>query len=215
MDDAMKIVAALTDPGLAAEAEAQGADMIELRLDLIDGDAAGLLAGCREATRLPIIGTLRSAQEGGRYFGNADEWIGRLRPLLAFIDYVDIEQRFSAHAPEIRDSGKTIIASFHTPAMPPLFGLFGLERELRAYGDIVKIIATPRTDEDIIELISFTHAVKMPVCTGVMGAQFRYARAVLALFGSELVYCHLGTPTAEGQYSVVEFTGLMKMLGQR
>jgi len=211
----MKIVAALTDPGLAAEAEAQGADMIELRLDLMEGDSASRLAACRKATRLPIIGTLRSAKEGGRYFGSADEWIAFLRPLLPYLDFVDIEQRYAGHAPEIRDAGKTIIASFHTPAMPPLFGLFGLERELRAYGDIVKIIATPRTDEDIIELISFTHAVKLPVCTGVMGSEFRYARAVLALFGSELVYCHLGTPTAEGQFSVKEFTGLMLMLGHR
>ena len=211
----MKIVAALTDPGLAAEAEAQGADMIELRLDLMEGDSASRLAACRKATRLPIIGTLRSAKEGGRYFGSADEWIAFLRPLLPYLDFVDIEQRYAGHAPEIRDAGKTIIASFHTPAMPPLFGLFGLERELRAYGDIVKIIATPRTDEDIIELISFTHAVKLPVCTGVMGSEFRYARPVLALFGSELVYCHLGTPTAEGQFSVKEFTGLMLMLGHR
>ena len=211
----MKIVAALTDPDLVGEAEAQGADMIEIRLDLIESNTADRLAACREVTKLPIICTLRSSHEGGRYFGSAEEWIGRLRPLLPYFDYVDVEQKFSVHAPEIRCAGKGIIASFHTPAMPPLFSLFVLERELRAYGDIVKIIATPRTDDDIIELISFTHAVKMPICTGVMGPQFRYARAILALFGSELVYCHLGTPTAEGQYSVSEFAGLMRMLGSR
>ena len=37
------------------------------------------------------------------------------------------------------------------------------------YGDIVKIIVTPQNEEDIIESIAFTHAVKKPVCTGVMG----------------------------------------------
>jgi len=87
-----------------------------------------------------------------------------------------------------------------------------MERELRAYGDIVKIIVTPANAEDVIELIAFTHAVKGPVCTGVMGTQFRYARAILPLFGSELVYCHAGTATASGQYSVQEFVRLMELL---
>jgi 3-dehydroquinate dehydratase-1 len=46
----------------------------------------------------------------------------------------------------------------------------------------------------------------------VMGDRFRYARAILPLFGSELVYCSVGTPTAEGQYSVEEFTQLIQLL---
>jgi len=46
----------------------------------------------------------------------------------------------------------------------------------------------------------------------VMGAQFRYARAILPLFGSELVYCNVGTATATGQYSVAEFTRLMDLM---
>jgi 3-dehydroquinate dehydratase-1 len=90
--------------------------------------------------------------------------------------------------------------------------LFDKERKLRAYGDIVKIIVTPKNREDIIELIAFTHAVKKPLCTGVMGGKFRYARAILPLFGSEMVYCHVGTPTAAGQYSVQEFVRLMEWL---
>jgi 3-dehydroquinate dehydratase I len=210
----MKIVAALTDPGLAVTAGRQGAGMIELRLDLIEGDVGGKVARCRKECSLPIIGTLRSAAEGGRYFGNPEEWIRQVRPVLPYLDYVDIEQQFSSHAPEIKGAGKKIIASFHTPEMPDLPTLFSLERELRAYGDIVKIIVTPKTDEDVIELISFTHAIKKPVCTGVMGAHYRYARAVLALFGSELVYCHVGEQTAAGQYSVEDFVTLMRLLGK-
>jgi 3-dehydroquinate dehydratase I len=210
----MKIVAALTDPGLAVTAQLQGADLIELRLDLIEGDAAWQAAVCRKACPLPVIGTLRSAAEGGRYFGSAADWIEVVTPFLPFVDYVDIEERFSSHAGAIKAAGKQVIASFHTPEMPDLPTLFAVERDLRAYGDIVKIIVTPKTDEDIIELISFTHSVKQPLCTGVMGAEYRYARAILPLFGSELVYCHAGTPTASGQYSVGEFVGLMKMLGK-
>jgi 3-dehydroquinate dehydratase I len=209
----MKIVAALTDPGLAVTAQRQGADMIELRLDLIPG-VDGMIGRCRDECRLPIIGTLRSAAEGGHYFGSADEWIRVVRPLIPFFDYVDVERRFSSHASELKAAGKTVIASYHTSEMPDLPALFAIERDLRAYGDIVKIIVTPKSDEDVIELISFTHAIKQPICTGVMGSEYRYARAVLALFGSELVYCNIGMLTAAGQYSVEEFVRLMKMLGK-
>ena len=45
-----------------------------------------------------------------------------------------------------------------------------------------------------------------------MGKEFRYARAMLPFFGSELVYCHMGAATADGQYSVEEFVDLMKRM---
>lgn len=209
----MKIVAALTDPDHAVMAQEQGADVIELRLDLLEGDPAAQVRHCRKQAALPLIATLRSAHEGGRYFGNADEWMERISPLLPFVDYVDIEQRFSTHAPVIRMAGKQIIASCHEPRMLSLAELFQAERSLRAFGDIPKIIVTPQDENDLIDLISFTTAAKKPICTGVMGSQFRFARAILPLFGSAFVYCHTGNPTAEGQFSVAEFVQLKKLLG--
>ncbi|HSQ92872.1 MAG TPA: type I 3-dehydroquinate dehydratase [Methanoregula sp.] len=208
----MKIIAALTDPGHAVMAQQQGADIIELRLDLFDGDLLALTRRCREQVTLPIIATLRSAAEGGRYFGNADEWMARLSPLVPLVDYIDIEQRFSANAPAIRAIGKQVIASVHEERMLTLAELFQTERNLRAFGDIPKIIVTPQNDDDLIDLISFTTAAKKPVCTGVMGSRFRLARAILPLFGSEFVYCHTGNPAAEGQYSVAEFVQLRDLL---
>jgi 3-dehydroquinate dehydratase-1 len=211
----MKIVASLTDAAQAAAARDHGADIIELRLDLMEGDAVAQAALCKKTADLPVIATLRSAQEGGKYFGNADEWLGRLTPVLPFVDYVDIELRFRRHADAIREQKKTIIASFHTREMPPLFEIFGYERDLRTFGDIVKIVVTPRDMEDVFSLITFTHTAQRPICTGVIGTAFRYARAILPLFGSELVYCHAGTPTADGQYSVGDFVRLMDLLAVR
>jgi 3-dehydroquinate dehydratase-1 len=210
----MKIVAALTDPTHAAMAERQGADLIELRVDLYDGDLVQQVKDAKESCSLPVIVTLRSAQEGGRFFGNPDEWMKKVEPLVPFADYVDIEQPFAQAAPRIRDAGKKVIASHHTARMIPLYILFVMERELRAYGDIPKIVVTPQKEEDVIELLTFTQAANKPICTGVMGAQFRHARAMLPLVGSEFVYCHTGTTTAEGQYSVEEFVQLRKILGR-
>jgi len=208
----MKIVAALTDPTYASTAQEQGADMIELRFDLMTGDPADHIRTCRERCSLPIIATVRSAQEGGQFFGDAAAWFEKIRPVIPLADYIDVEQNFSSFSPWIKKAGKQIIASSHSGQMLSLPDLFILERDLRMFGDIVKIIVTPRDEEDIIELIVFTHAVKRPVCTGVLGAQFRFARAILPLFGSGLVYCHTGTRTAEGQYSVQEFVSLSGLL---
>lgn len=208
----MKIVAALTDASYAGAARDKGADMIEFRLDLMHGDIPAQIAAAKKETGLPIIATLRSAEEGGTYFGNADEWFEKISPIIPLVEYIDIEQRFAMHAPAIKSAGKTIIASHHAGRMMPLHVLFVLERELRAYGDIPKIIMTPANADDLIELLAFTHAAQKPVCTGVMGREFRYARAMLPFFGSELVYCHMGTTTADGQYSVEEFVDLMKRM---
>ena len=208
----MKIVAALTDPSHAAGAEAQGADLVELRLDLMNGDPVQIIRQYRNDCRLPVIATLRSAQEGGRWFGSADKWMEKIRPVIPHADYIDIEQQFSRHAPAIRAAGRKVIASFHAGTMLSLASLFDKERELRAFGDIPKIVITPQTDADLVELITFTEAAKKPIITGVMGSQFRYVRAVLPLFGSAFVYCHTGDPTAEGQYSVEEFVQVRKLL---
>jgi 3-dehydroquinate dehydratase I len=210
----MKIVAALTDAAYAGAARDQGADMIEFRLDLMQGDLLTQITAGKEESNLPIIATLRSAEEGGNYFGNADEWFKKIESILPLVEYIDIEQRFAVHAEAIKSAGKTIIASHHSGRMMPLHVLFVLERELRAYGDIPKIIMTPANRDDLIELLSFTLAAKKPICTGVMGAEFRYARTMLPFFGSELVYCHMGAKTADGQYSVEEFVELMKRMKQ-
>ena len=208
----MQIVASLTDPSEAAGAQADGATMLELRLDLMEGDPAGIARECKNACTLPVIATYRSAQEGGRYFGSPEEWQERIAPVIPYVEYVDAERRFAAQAAIVRAAGKKIIASVHEQQMPSLPELFACERELMTYGDIPKIIVTPGDEDDLVNLVSFTRAAHKPICTGVMGARFRYARAILPLFGSELVYCHTGRPTAAGQYSVAEFVALARML---
>ena len=147
---------------------------------------------CKKVCPLPVIATLRSAQEGGRYFGSPEEWAQKIAPVIPLVDYVDVEQQFAREAGPVTAAGRAIIASHHEAQMMPLHVLFVLEQELRAYGDIPKIIVTPGNEDDLIDLIAFTRAAKKPVCTGVMGTSFRYARVILPLFGSEFVYCHTG-----------------------
>ena len=76
----MQIIACLINPQQAADAQKQGADIIELRLDLMEGNPVDLVRQCKAISNLPVIATLRSAQQGGRYFGTPQEWEKKITP---------------------------------------------------------------------------------------------------------------------------------------
>ena len=98
-------------------------DLIELRLDLMSGDWRAMAARWREETDIPLVITLRSRAEGGRFSGHAGDWWEIVNPLLPFASYVDIEQGFSSFAPEVKKQGCTVVGSFHTMSMPSSSGL--------------------------------------------------------------------------------------------
>jgi 3-dehydroquinate dehydratase I len=208
----MKIVVSVPDPGTISEAESSGADLIEIRRDLMQGNPVPHLRQLRDRTRIPWIATVRAKAEGGKFSGTPVEWRAQIDPLLPLADIIDIEYYCREYAPELHEAGKTIIASYHTHEMPSLHEMVAIERRLRSCGDIPKIVVQPRTENDVIALLSFTLGVPGPIVVSIMGARFRYARAILPLFGSEMVFCHAGTPTAEGQYHVSELRQLMALL---
>jgi len=208
----MKIVVSITDLDEVKKAKRAGAEVIELRLDLASRELHTLPTMLKEEVPLPFIVTLRSKAEGGVFLGNAREWIDIIRKFLPITDYVDIERSYRNFAPEIKYRGKQVIASYHSDRMLNLSELIEIEKELRGYGDIPKIVPTPFTQDDIITLLAFTSQAVKPICTGIQGQQFRYGRILLALYGSEFVYCHMRNPTAEGQYHIKDFKSLFKQL---
>jgi 3-dehydroquinate dehydratase-1 len=208
----MKIAVSLGEGSVPADIATFHPDMVEVRLDLGGPGLLEAIQPVRETARIPVIATLRSQAEGGRFTGDEKAWIRVMRPLLPLADWVDVELRFRRHAPEIRKAGKKILASCHLFGMPDLQQLKALERDLRSHGDLPKIVVTPKDAGDLLALCSFTFAAEKPLCTGVSGERFRYARALLPLFGSELVYAHAGTPTAPGQYHIREFRELWDLL---
>ncbi len=208
----MKIVATVVSAREAARAAGLCPDLVEARIDLM-ADPAGELPGIRSAFPGPVILTVRSESEGGRFAGDPDAWWGCLQPLLASGDLVDVEQPFSGFAERIRRQGKGIIASWHTDGMPPREQLGQVLGRLKAYGDLPKIVVRPRDERDLLDLLEFTLGAEKPVCTGVLGEAFRFARAILPFFGSELAYTHAGTPAASGQFSIEEFRSIQRLLG--
>lgn len=198
----MKIVVSLTTITEMDEAASLGADCIELRLDRMAPDE-DILPAMRGAP-LPVILTLRSHEEGGAFSGGPAAWFRTVEPLAGAAAWIDIERRYAHYAPALRELGPKVIASAHFREMPGPAALLQLLDTLRTFGDLPKIVVTPASTGDILALIDFTVHAGSPVCTGVMGDRFRFARAILPFFGSALVYCHTGTPTAAGQYHVTE-----------
>ena len=206
----MKTVVALTDPEDIDAALESGADFIELRIDLFSAEPAACCGRCT----VPLIVTLRSSAEGGMFSGSPEEWWEQVEPWCQYAAYIDTEQRFSAYARSIRAHGPQVIASLHLPDTPDTPALHAHETALRAYGDLPKIITTPRSNEDLLRFLGFTTraAANGPLCTGTMGPDLRFGRVLTGLFGSEMVYCHFGTPTAAGQYHITEVQEIMRLL---
>ena len=197
----VKTVVALTSKEDLRTAASGGADLIELRIDLFDIAPEDIAAA--DYSLPPLIVTLRSTAEGGLFDGTPEEWVAAVGRWSETAAYIDVERGFRQFAGNLKKSGACrIIASAHLAATPAPRDLASLEATLREYGDIPKIIVTPRTNRDVLTLLEFTLDAPKPICTGSMGEGFRYARALVALFGSEFVYCHIGTPTAPGQYHI-------------
>lgn len=208
----MKIVASTNRGPGDSEIIKYGPDLIELRVDLVTGDSGAIAARWQDETDIPLVITLRSSAEGGKFSGTAGEWWETISPLLSFASYVDIEQEFSSFAPNVKKQGPVVVGSYHADLMPSLKGLREIERALRSYGDIPKIVVSPGTCEQVLDLLAFTCNAEKPVITSIMGEQFRHIRAVLPMFGSSWAFGYAGAPTSPGQYSVQELKSFFSIL---
>lgn len=207
----MQCVASVSDPRYIPEAEDAGADAVELRLDLFPHHLSRDQKACIKKCSLPLIVTVRSRQEGGKFRGAPDEWWAIVSPWLADAKLVDVEQDFSMLTPAIRDCGPDIIASFHSGRMLIGGELGAVATRLRAYG-IPKVVVRPESPIDVLTLCWFTQRAEKPIITSIIGSKYRYARVMLPLFGSEMAFAYAGEATAEGQFPVKEMQEMLKLL---
>ena len=208
----VNIVASTGSDPSAIDLSRELPDLIELRVDLMKGDYRTVAAHWHEKTGIPLVITLRSSAEGGKFSGTAEQWWEIISPLLPFASYVDIEQRFSSFAAEVKKQGCIVVGSYHANSMPSLSGLREIEKNLRRYSDIPKIVVAPGTCDQALDLLAFTCNAEQPVITSIMGERFRHIRAVLPLFGSSWTFGHMGEQTSPGQYSVQELKTLFSIL---
>ncbi len=213
----------------ANRANASGADLIELRLDLLRDEDRSVekVKDFISALKIPLLITNRKKEEGGSFTGTEEERITLLGSILeaAEVDAVDIElSTFAAGKTRIVETAKRhsvpVIVSYHDfKGMPPRSELFKIiTRMYEAGGTIAKIAVTPQTLSDALLLLDLTHELSRDgklVATIGMGPLGRHLRVIAPLYGSVLTYGFIEgeQEVAPGQFSVKELKSMLEKLG--
>jgi 3-dehydroquinate dehydratase/shikimate dehydrogenase len=182
---------------------AQSADVVELRLDLMDEiDLPRLLA----ERPCPVIVTCRAVREGGRWHGSEAARLDVLREAIDLgAEYVDVEAD-AIH--QISERGRSrLIASNHDFAAMPS-DLPGLWRRIAGTGaDVVKLVGMAHDARDTVPVERMLAAADRPTIAIAMGPA-GVATRVLALRHPSclLTFCALdaGGGTAPGQIGVTD-----------
>ena len=211
---APKVVGTVAHTGtlekLAAGMDRQ-CDIVELRLDLLGVDNDHWLAQAQaiEAQGLPVIATIRLANEGGKWTRPDAERLPIFETALTHLTAADIEfrspllKKISTFAASHQ---KALIISYHDfERMPPVADLRQVIRKAANYGTVVKIAALTQTEADLAALRElFTEQCSASVCLLGMGALGPASRTLLPRLGSCLTYGYLDAPIAPGQVAAAE-----------
>lgn len=200
----------------AEKAKELGADILELRIDLLDTDVDHTLGQIKK-TGLPVIITNRMKQEGGSWEGTEEERIKTLISLLPLADAVDIELCAGERDKVVKEAkkrGKTVIISTHvfqaTPSPDVMRGV--IKESFEAGADIAKLAVMPHSLEDVLTLLDVTLNSEGAVCTIAMGETGRHSRIIAPIYGSLMTYGYVGNTTAPGQFRVDELKSMLRKL---
>ena len=202
----------------ANKAKELGADILEMRIDLLDDySEAGMILQEMKKTGLPILITNRQKQEGGEWEKSEDERIGVLLSLMPLADAIDIElcaRDRDSVVKEARNNGKTVIISTHdfqkTPETEVMKSV--LEESFEAGADIAKLAVMPNSFDDVLRLLDVTLHAKGAVCTIAMGDIGKHSRVVAPIYGSVITYGSVDTATAPGQLRVDELKSILELV---
>jgi pentafunctional AROM polypeptide len=199
----------------------EGSDALELRVDLLDdfsSEFIGLqVALLRRNSTLPIVYTVRSEGQGGRFPNNDVDQMLRLIELGFKLgcEYVDIEfgapmDRFQAILSKKGHS--KIIGSYHDISGVATWSNNGSMaqkyKELYPVSDIIKLIGKAKTFSDNFALYSFTNDIapklcsfKKPLIALLMGKEGQLSRSLNAFF-TPVTHPEVPVAAAPGQVSV-------------
>lgn len=231
----------LTMPNISAMAEilpviAIGSDAVEVRVDLLeDPDSTNgiptidflsvQIAHLRSIVPLPLIFTLRTASQGGRFPDEAhDEALFLYKAAVRMgMEYIDLEISFPdelLHTVTENKGYSKIIASHHDPKGQLSWKNGGwtqyFNRALQ-YGDIIKLVGSAKSIEDNFDLAKFKAAMatahKTPLIAINMGASGKLSR-ILNGFMTPVSHPALPFKAAPGQLSAVEIRQSLSLLGE-
>lgn len=211
----IRIVASIdSDPLLQARiAKVLGADILEIRLDLLEikeaVQAKKLFDLLDRQGKLPRIATNRVQTEGGNWQGQEEQRITLLEDLIPYVDMIDIERKSTdclrnRLVEEAKSQGTKVIMSSHFfETTPPLKEMVAILNKCTDQGaDIAKLAVMPQKPKDILELFHAALQAKGKVCVIAMGDLGRHSRVVACRYGSLLTYGCVEKPVAPGQIRI-------------
>ncbi len=173
-------------------------DLVELRADHLRDTEAAAASSFPARVGVPCILTVRRRKDGGRFAGSERDRVALLRKLAgAGFAYVDLEE--DLQAPEldaaVRKAGAKVVRSLHDARGVPA----GLSRRIaslaRGPEEIAMAAVTPRTCEQLAELLEACHAAgALPRVILGMGEVGFPTRVLASKLGSAWCYA---SPTAD------------------
>lgn len=210
----------------ASDAVAEGARMIEWRLDAVAEDPDGLPAMLEllRSSPAPCIATIRAESEGGTWDGNEQDRISLLEAMGTSTNppaYLDLEQaawdrsanlrqkvRLAIdHEAQVRDISSRLIVSSHDFGGRPANLLARvakmIENDACAVG---KIVFTARSVRDNLEMFDLLTERQKPMIALCMGEFGEMSRVLAPKFGGFLTFAasDARTTTAPGQLTTRE-----------
>jgi 3-dehydroquinate dehydratase type I len=218
---AIAVVLIDTDVFPLNESSLQGADIIELRVDMFENiqNIEQIFATAKKKFNLPMLCTIRAPKEGGKK--EIPNRLSIYEKLTPYCDFFDIEI-FSEESRTLRQktlqNNIKLILSYHrfdlTPSVEDLEKVFEEGKKLGA--DIVKIATMVNEIEDAEKLLYFTIKYKKDnVIVIGMGEKGRLTRIVNPVFGSLITYASLNTTSAPGQIYLPNMVKIFKEIGIR
>lgn len=195
-------------------------DIAEIRVDLFSSPSPALaLKEIKKFTRVPVLATIRSKKEGGRWKGSETARLALYQKIIPKVQAVDIELSSSKINKKViasaRKAKKSVIVSFHDfKKTPPLKSLYAILNQAKALGaDMVKIAAFIQKPADLQTLAEFTLANSWQKIIVIgMGEKGSVSRVAFPCFGSLLTFAHLGEASAPGQLDLAATVKLLKKL---
>ncbi|KAI1430954.1 EPSP synthase-domain-containing protein [Xylaria sp. CBS 124048] len=225
----------LTMPNLSSGLEiiprvCVGADAVELRVDLLEDlspeSVASQIALLRTATKLPIIFTIRSESQGGRFKDASEETLLPLyrTAMRLGVEYIDLEMGLSNDTIkailEMRSGSTRVIASHHDPEGKLSWKNGGWQswyNRALEFGDVIKLVGVARKIEDNFALASFKGrmfaAHGKPIIALNMGTAGQLSR-ILNGFFTPVSHPDLPFKAAPGQLSAAEIRQGLSLIGE-
>ena len=183
----------------------QGAELVELRLDYINGPV--ILKRLIADRPTPVVISCRRKRDGGKYKGSEEQRLMLLRTAIAEgVDYVDLEDDVADQIPRF-GSTKRIISLHDFRKTPD--DLEAIHRRLcRLDPDVVKICTMANHPSDNFRMLRLVHQSKTPtvgLCMGEMGIP---SRILTGRFGAPFTYATFSDERAlaPGQLSFQQMT---------